>query len=218
MQANLTGAQFNSASTVLQDADFIGATISGATFQGADLTNASFVDVLANGTSFDSAIARGTSFNGAHIYSEATAFSGVRNLQGASFVGAVLAGNTDGSGAGLSFTGADLTGANFSLAQCIFCDFTSATMDDVNAIGAYLPGAQFGGGSFTNAQFARAWLFCGDPLEALCEADVNPGQFDWPLALGTAEDYGLVAYSPTTCPPRRGPPWRTAPTTVAPTR
>jgi len=201
VQANLTGAQFNSASTVLQDADFIGATISGATFQGADLTNASFVDVLANGTSFDSAIARGTSFNGAHIYSEATAFSGVRNLQGASFVGAVLAGNTDGSGAGLSFTGADLTGANFSLAQCIFCDFTSATMDDVNAIGAYLPGAQFGGGSFTNAQFARAWLFCGDPLEALCEADVNPGQFDWPLALGTAEDYGPVAYSPTDVSP-----------------
>ena len=201
VQANLTGAQFNSASTVLQDADFIGATISGATFQGADLTNASFVDVLADGTSFDSAIARGTSFNGAHIYSEATAFSGVRNLQGASFVGAVLAGNTDGSGAGLSFTGADLTGANFSLAQCIFCDFTSATMDDVNAIGAYLPGAQFGGGSFTNAQFARAWLFCGDPLEALCEADVNPGQFDWPLALGTAEDYGPVAYSPTDVSP-----------------
>ena len=205
---------------MLQDADFIGDDSAVRPSRERTLTNASFVDVLANGTSFDSAIAKGTSFNGAHIYSEATAFSGVRNLQGASFVGAVLAGNTDGSGAGLSFTGADLTGANFSLAQCIFCDFTSATMDDVNAIGAYLPGAQFGGGSFTNAQFARAWLFCGDPLEAAVRGRRQPR----PVRLAARARHRGGLRAGRLLPDGRVPrgvahrTWRTARTTGGPTR
>ena len=63
-------------------------------------------------TTFNSVIATGTRFKDAHIYGIGAAFEGARQLNGASCVGAVLAGSVDGQLA-FDFTGADLTAANF---------------------------------------------------------------------------------------------------------
>ena len=197
VQAQLTNAQLTGSTTVLTSADFIGADVSGATFQDANLTSASFVGALADETSFNSVIAPGATFNDAHIYGSGAAFEGARQLNHTSWVGAVLAGSVDGQEA-FDFTGADLTAANFSEAQCIYCNFTNATLDQLTAIDAYMPGAQFDTVSLLGAQFDGAWLYCGTTDDSLCANNTGTTQHLWPLALGSAEDFGPVPFSRTT--------------------
>jgi uncharacterized protein YjbI with pentapeptide repeats len=196
VQAQLTNAQFPGSTTKLESADFIGADVSGASFQNANLTSASFVSALADNTNFNSVIAPGATFNDAHIYGESAAFEGARQLNHTSWTDAVIAGSSDGQ-TPFDFTGADLTAANFSDAQCIYCNFTNATLDQLIAIGAYMPGAQFDTVTLQGAQFSGAWLYCGNTSDTLCAA-AGGSQHAWPLALGSAEDFGPVPFSPTT--------------------
>ncbi len=192
--ANLNGASFAGATTNLQNADFIQADVSGASFQAADISNAVFNRVLAVGTDFSAVIANNTGFAGAHIYGDGRAFGGARQLTGADFVGAVLAGSEDGAG-GFDLTDADLTNAKFDNAQCIACNFTGSTLDGASFSGADLPGAQLLGVTLQNASFFGAWLYCGDLSDDSCRT--GGGQPQWPLQLGSQETYGPVPYSTT---------------------
>jgi uncharacterized protein YjbI with pentapeptide repeats len=194
--ANLNGATFTGATTVLQNADFIQSDVSGASFQNADISSAVFDGALALDTDFNSVIATNVRFNGAHIYGDGAAFDSARQLAGADFVGAVLAGSEDGQG-GFDLTGADLTNAKFDNAQCVACNFTNSTMTGVTLTGAYLPGAQLTGATLQSASFDNAWLYCGDLTDSLCKAD-GGSQAQWPLALGSRESYGPVPFTTTT--------------------
>ena len=194
--AQLTNAQLPGSTTMLDSADFIGADVSGASFQNANLTNASFVSALADNTNFNSVIAPGATFNDAHIYGESAAFEGARQLNHTSWTDAVIAGSSDGQ-TPFDFTGADLTAANFSDAQCIYCNFTNATLNELIALNAYMPGAQFDTVTLQSAQWDGSWLYCGNLGDTLCGADGGT-QHEWPLALGSAEDFGPVPFSPTT--------------------
>ena len=189
-----TGAQFTGAQTDLTNADFIGADISNASFQNATLSEAVFDQTLAVSTNFNSVIATGTRFDNAHIYGDGGAFDGAKELRGASFVGAVLAGSVSGQG-GFDFTNADLTGAKFENAQCVACNFTQATLTNVTATGAYMPGAQFTTAIVQSASFDQAWLYCGYGSDSGCGP---AGALQWPLALGSQEDYGPVPFTTTT--------------------
>jgi virginiamycin B lyase len=194
--ANLNGATFAGATTVLQNADFIQSDVSGASFQDADISGAVFDGVLAVGTDFNSVIGTNVRFPGAHIYGDGAAFDGARQLTGADFVGALLAGSEDGQG-GFDLTNADLTNAKFDNAQCVACNFTDSTMTGVTLTGAYLPGAQLTGATLQNASFDNAWLYCGDMSDSLCKAG-SGSQPQWPLALGSQESYGPVPFTTTT--------------------
>ena len=200
--ANLNGASFsqatqNSPVTNLESADFIQADVSGASFQSADISNAVFNRVLAVGTDFSSVIATNARFTGAHIYGDGNAFQDARELTGADFVGAVLAGSVDGTG-GFDLTGANLTNAKFDNAQCVACNFTGSTLNGVSFSGADLPGAQLSGVTLQNASLFGAWLYCGDQNNDSCQTDSTFGGWDWPLALGSQEDYGPVPFTTTT--------------------
>ena len=192
--ANLNGAKFAGMATNLQNADFIQADVSNAVFQSADISNAVFNRALAVGTNFSSVIANNTRFSGAHIYGDGRAFSGARQLSGADFVGAVLGGSEDGAG-GFDLTNADLTNAKFDNAQCIACNFTGATLNGVSFSGADLPGAQLSGVTLQSASFFGAWLYCGDEDNDSCSTDSAFGGWDWPLALGSQENYGPVPFT-----------------------
>ena len=106
----------------------------------------------------------------------------------------MLAGSDSDKG-GFDFTSADLTSAKFENAQCVACNFTGATLTDVTAIGAYMPGAQFTEATVQSASFDRAWLYCGYRSDTLCGP---PGELQWPLALGSQEIYGPVPFTTTT--------------------
>jgi uncharacterized protein YjbI with pentapeptide repeats len=192
--AQLTGAQFTGSNTDLGGADFQGADVSGASFQNATLTNAVFDDALASGTSFESVVATNTRFHGAHIYGAGDAFESARLLSGADFTDAVLAGNEDGT-AGLDFTNADLTRAKFDGAQCVACNFTNATLNGMTATKAYLPGAQLSTATLQNTSWDGTWLYCGSLQDTACKT--SSGTLQWPLELGSQEDYGPVSFATT---------------------
>ncbi len=200
--ANLNGATFAQATeslppTTLENALFIGADVSNAVFQSADISNADFSDALAVGTTFDSVMATNTRFRDAHIYGDRAGFEQARDLTGADFTGALLGGSADGTG-GFDFSGATLTGAKFDSAQCIACNFTTATLTSVNFSGAYLPGAQLASAAnLQHADFEGAWLYCGDSTNSSCPTD-GPDTWDWPLRVGSQETYGPVPFSNTT--------------------
>ena len=142
-----------------------------------------FNRALAVGTNFSAVIANNTGFAGAHIYGDGRAFGGARQLTGADFVGAVLAGSEDGAG-GFDLTNADLTNAKFDNAQCIACNFSGATLDGASFSGADLPGAQLLGVTLQNASFFGAWLYCGDLSDDSCRirAAASPsGRSSWAL-------------------------------------
>ena len=193
--AVLDGAQFTGSATDLANADFAGADVSNASFQNATLTGAVFDDALADSTSFESVVATNTRFVGAHVYDAGDAFEGARQLTGADFTDAVLAGSADGS-AGLDFTNADLTDAKFDGAQCVACNFSGATMTGVTVTDAYLPGAQLSTATLQNASFDGTWLYCGNLQDTACKT--GSGALQWPLSLGSREDYGPVSFATTT--------------------
>ncbi|MET0686964.1 MAG: pentapeptide repeat-containing protein, partial [Solirubrobacteraceae bacterium] len=192
--AVLQGAQFTSSTTNLTNADFAGADVSSASFQNATLTGAVFDDALANGTSFDSVVATNSRFVGAHVYGLGDAFEGARELTGADFTDAVLGGADDGT-AGLDFTNANLTNAKFDDAQCVGCNFSNAILTGVTVTDAYLPGAQLSTATLQGASFDGTWLYCGSLAETACKSS---GTLEWPLKLGSQEDYGPVDYATTT--------------------
>lgn len=194
--SDLSGATLTSPVTNLEGADFIGANVSGASFQSADLSGAQFDDALATNTDFNSVLATDTSFNGAHIYGDGEAFSQARDLTGADFDGALLAGPA--TAGGFDLTGANLQSAKFDNAQCIGCNFTNANLQGVSFTGAFLPGAQLASAlSLQKASFDNAWLYCGDLTNDSCMKDPMSG-WDWPLTLGSLEDFGPVAFGSTT--------------------
>ena len=194
--AVLQSAKFTGSKTNLTNADFAGADVSSASFQNATLTGAVFDHALANGTSFDSVIATNTRFVGAHVYGMGDAFDGARELTGADFTDAVLGGDDDGT-ADLDFTNADLTGAKFDNAQCVGCNFSNAILTGVTATDAYLPGAQLSTATLQSASFDGTWLYCGSLPETACKSS-STSPLEWPLKLGSQEDYGPVVYSTTT--------------------
>jgi uncharacterized protein YjbI with pentapeptide repeats len=189
------GATFAGEHTDLKKADFIHADISGASFEDADLSGAAFSHALAEDTDFNSVVAPHASFTGTHIYGDGQAFESANDLQGADFNGAILAGNVKQNG-GFNFTHADLKGATFDGAQCIGCNFTDSTLDDVHFIGAYLPGADFAGvKSIGAAQLHEAWLYCGDRANTKCKsAGGSEKQWQWELNLGSGEDFGPIPF------------------------
>ena len=195
-QGNLSAASFAGSQTNLAGADFVGADVSGVSFQSADLTGAAFNRVLASDADFNSVVATNAVFSGAHIYGDGQAFDGARNLTGADFTGAVLAGSVDQAG-GFDFTNADLTGARFDRAQCIGCTFSGSTLTRVSFSGAYLPGAVFSGvTSMQGVDLTDAWLYCGDVSNGSCAKDASfAGKWDWPLTLGSQESYGPVPFA-----------------------
>lgn len=165
---NLKGASFAGPQTNLQGADFVRTDLTGASFVGADLSGAAFNGALAVGTDFNGVLGKNTVFSAAHIYGDGQAFDNARDLEGADFSAAVLAGNVD-TGGGFDLTGADLKGAHFDGAQCIGCNFTRAPLDGATFSRAYLPGAVFAGASLTHANLTDAWLYCGDLSNSLCD-------------------------------------------------
>jgi uncharacterized protein YjbI with pentapeptide repeats len=194
---DLAGATFSGSRTNLTGADLIDADISGASFVGADLSGAVFSHTRAEDTDFNGVRAPKAVFTGAHIYGNGRAFDSAINLQGADFNGAVLAGDIDESG-GFDFTHTDLSGATFDGAQCIGCNFTDATLDDVKFIGAYLPGSIFAGvKSMNRAKINDAWLYCGRD-NRMCKATGSSGErWEWVLKLGSGGDYGPVPFGKT---------------------
>ena len=110
----------------------------------------------------------------------------------AHFDDAVLAGSEAGQGK-FDFTGANLTGATFTGTQCIACNFTNATLTGASLDDAYLPGAELSSAQIGNATFAGTWLYCGGS-DVKCETSRD---LEWPLALGSQEDYGPVPYTST---------------------
>lgn len=195
---DLRGANFAGKETNLTNADFVDSDISGASFIGALLAGASFSRALAVDTDFNSVRAPDADFNGAHIYGNGQAFHDAHDLIGASFAGAVLAGEVD-VGGGFDFTDADLTRAQFDRAQCVNCKFTGARLSDTNFTGAYLPGAKFAGvASLSGAKLFNAWLYCGNQANGSCaRVDGAEDRWLWPLALGSTEAYGPVAFGGT---------------------
>ena len=175
--------------------------LSGTSFQSADISHAAFDGALALqggshdvGTDFNSVLATGTTFSGAHIYGDGQAFDQARDLSGADFSNAVLAGSVAG-GAGFDFTNVNLTGAKFDKTQCVSCNFAGSTMTNVVFSKAYLPGVKFAGAqSFGGVDMAGAWLYCGDPQNSQCEQNADPSQLAWPLALSVGESYGPVPF------------------------
>ena len=195
-RGDVKGASFAGADTMLHNADFVDADVSGASFVGADLEGAVFSRALAVETNFNGVRAPNADFSGAHIYGDGHAFQGARNLQNASFAGAVLAGDPD-VGGGFDFTGADLSGAHFNRTQCINCRFTGSSLAGVNFTGAYLPGATFAGvTSLKDAKLFNAWLFCGDQANRQCAPVAGKtDRWAWPLALGSDESFGPVPFA-----------------------
>lgn len=192
---NVDGASFAGAKTNLEGADFVAADIRHASFVSADLSGAVFNRALAVGTDFQSVLAKNAGFSGAHVYGDGQAFDNARDLQGADFAGALLAGNVDQSG-GFDLTGADLTGAKFDGAQCIGCNFTNSHLDGVNFSRAYLPGAVFAGATVRDADLTDARLYCGDQSNSSCPMVSGPSpRWSWPLALGSGESYGPVPFA-----------------------
>ncbi|MBV8943021.1 MAG: pentapeptide repeat-containing protein, partial [Solirubrobacterales bacterium] len=128
---NTKPASFAGAQTDLSGADFVGADVSGVSFQSAELSGAAFNRAKAVDTDFNSVVAKNAVFSGAHIYGDGQAFDAARDLTGADFAGAVLAGSNSTS-RGFDFTDVNLTGAKFDRAQCIACTFTGSTLTRVS--------------------------------------------------------------------------------------
>ena len=188
-------ASFAGSQTNLQDADFVGADISGDSFVGADLSGAAFNRALAVNTDFNGVLGKGTVFSGAHIYGDGQAFNSARDLEGADFTGALLAGNVD-TGGGFNLTGADLMHATFDGVQCIGCNFTAAHLDHASFSRAYLPGAVLAGATLDGANLTDAWLYCGDLSNSSCaKAPGSQSRWLWSLALGSAEAFGPVPFA-----------------------
>ena len=189
--ANLAGAN-------LQGASFVGADVSEAIFTGASLTDAAFTRALAVDTYFDGVRASNVDFNRAHIYGNAQAFTNATNLQGADFTDAVLAGSAN-NGGGFDLTKTDLTGAKFDGADCVSCNFTGSKLGQAHFDAAYLPGAVFSGViTLKGANFTDAWLYCGTLTNSSCPPVAGKqGRWYWPLALGSGESYGPVAFANT---------------------
>jgi uncharacterized protein YjbI with pentapeptide repeats len=194
---NIKAASFAGSQTDLQGADFVGADITGVSFVGADISDAAFNRVLAVNTDFNGILGKGTVFNGAHIYGDAQAFNGARDLEGADFTGALLAASDVNSGGGFDLTGASLMRATFDGVQCIACNFTGAHLDHASFSGAYLPGAVLAGATLDHVDLTDAWLYCGDISNSSCAKAPSPNQWLWPLALGFAEDFGPVPFANT---------------------
>jgi uncharacterized protein YjbI with pentapeptide repeats len=190
--ANFAGAN-------LQGASFVGANVSDGIFTGANLSDAAFTRALAVDTDFDGVRAPNVDFNRAHIYGNAQAFTSATNLQGADFTSAVLAGSGSSNGGGFDLTKTDLTGAKFDGVDCVSCNFTGSKLGQVHFDGAYLPGAVFSGViTLKGANFTDAWLYCGSLTNSSCQAvGGKQGRWYWPLALGSAESYGPVAFANT---------------------
>jgi uncharacterized protein YjbI with pentapeptide repeats len=188
----------NFAGASLQGASFVGADVSEAIFTGANLSDAAFTRALAVDTYFDGVRAPNVDFNRAHIYGNAQAFTSATNLQGADFTNAVLAGSVS-NGGGFDLTKTDLTGAKFDGTDCVSCNFTGSKLDQVHFDAAYLPGAVFSGViTLKGANFSDAWLYCGTLANSSCPAvGGKQGRWYWPLALGSAESYGPVAFANT---------------------
>jgi len=191
-------ASFAGTKTDLSGADFVGADVSGVSFQSADLSRAVFNRARAADTDFNSVIATNAVFSAAHIYGDGQAFDGARDLSGADFSGAVLAGDTS-QGAGFDLTDADLTGAKFDRAQCVGCRFTGSNLSGVSFSSAYLPGAVFSGArSLQGVDLADAWLYCGDLENSSCPVDpAFSKERDWSLDLGSQEVYGPLPFAST---------------------
>jgi len=189
--ANFAGAN-------LQGASFVGADVSEAIFTGANLTDAAFTRALAVDTYFDGVRASNVDFNRAHIYGNTQAFTNATNLQGADFTDAVLAGSAS-NGGGFDLTKTDLTGAKFDGTDCVSCNFTGSKLGQVHFDAAYLPGAVFSGViTLKGANFTDAWLYCGTLGNSSCPAvGGKQGRWYWPLALGSGESYGPVAFANT---------------------
>ncbi len=195
--ANLAGATFAGPKSSLPGANFVRAKLSGASFQSADISRAAFDGALAANTDFNSVVAPGAVFSGAHIHGDGQAFDGARDLSGADFSGAVLAGDV-GVGGGFDLTNVNLSGAKFDGTQCVACNFTGSTLANVVFSRAYLPGAVFSGAqNFTGVDMTGAWLYCGDLQNSSCAPDPSPGRWDWPLALGVGETFGPVPFAST---------------------
>ncbi len=195
--ANLAGATFAGPKSSLPGANFVRAKLSGASFQSADISRAAFDGALAANTDFNSVVAAGAVFSGAHIHGDGQAFDGARDLSGADFSGAVLAGDV-GVGGGFDLTNVNLSGAKFDGTQCVACNFTGSTLANVVFSRAYLPGAVFSGAqNFTGVDMTGAWLYCGDLQNSSCAPDPSPGRWDWPLALGVGETFGPVPFAST---------------------
>jgi virginiamycin B lyase len=195
---HLNGASFAGPTTDLEGADLVEADLTDASFQSADLTDAAVNRALAVRTDFNSVIAPGVVFDHAHIYGDGQAFEAARNLKGADFDGAVLAGDV-GGGKGFDLTGADLTGgATFDGAQCIHCNFSGSHLDGAVFSKAYLPGAVLSGATLAGANLADAWLYCGDLSNTSCaKLPGSQPQWAWPLTLGSGETSVSVPF-PTT--------------------
>jgi uncharacterized protein YjbI with pentapeptide repeats len=191
------GAIFAGSQTNLVGADFVGADITGDSFVGADISGAAFNRALAVSTDFNGVLGKNTVFSGAHIYGDGEAFNSARDLEGADFTGAVLAGNVD-TGGGFDLTGATLNDATFDGAQCIGCNFTNAHLDGAHFSRAYLPGVVFAGATLARVNLDQAWLYCGDLSNSSC-ATVPGSQtrWLWPLALGSEEAFGPVPFANT---------------------
>jgi uncharacterized protein YjbI with pentapeptide repeats len=196
--ADLEGASFAGPKTSLTGANFVRADLDGASFQSADLSRAAFDDAMAMGADFNSVVAVGTVFSGAHIYGDGQAFDGARDLSGADFSDAVLAGDLAGTNR-FDLTDVKLKEAKFDDAQCVACNFTGSTLTDVVFSRAYLPGAVFSGAQdFSGVDMTSAWLYCGDKQNSACAQDTShPGDWDWKLVLGVGEIYGPVPFANT---------------------
>jgi uncharacterized protein YjbI with pentapeptide repeats len=197
-QGDVKGANLSGPKTVLTNANFVGADLSGAGFVGADLSGAVFSRALAADTNFNGVRARDASFADAHVYGNGQAFDSATDMRGVDFDDAVLAGDIDQSG-GFNLTNTDLTGAKFDGAQCVGCNFAGSTLDEVNFTGAYLPGASFAGVlGMHGAKLLDVRLYCGDRDNSTCKTVGSSGtRWAWPLALGAGEEYGPVPFANT---------------------
>lgn len=171
-RANLSGANLFGAKLV--DADLSGADLAGAkldlawimraNFTNADLSHASLLGLV---TSFglevsvaEAPIFRGAKFAGAHIIARLAQV----DLRGADFSGARMGADMTNQSMGLmrvDFSGADLSGANFtnadlSRALLRFANLTGATLTHANLSGADFSGADLTGADLTGANATEA--------------------------------------------------------------
>ncbi len=188
-------AVLSGATTNLQNADFVGATISGVAFVGADISNADFTSALGDNVDFTGVKATSTTFAFAHLYGNGGAFDEATDLTGADFTGAVLASSVTQTG-GFSLTDAPLNDAKFDQAICVACNFTGARLTDASFESAYLPGVSLTNATLTGAHLVNAWLYCGSTAETACR-NAQTGNLAWPLVLGVGESYGPVPYTAT---------------------
>ena len=112
-RGNLPAASFAGAQTNLQNAVFIDADVSGASSQRRR-ERRRVRSCSGGGHRLQWRQGRKTSFTGAHIYGDGQAFDNARDLTGADFSGAVMAGDVS-QGGGFNLTATDLTVRAFRL-------------------------------------------------------------------------------------------------------